>query len=572
MVTFMRGNQVVPLAPVFCLLATLYAQPLAAQEGPEQIVGQEFGSYDLDETGFIVQAYASVDPRNNHLFLTPFFAFEADKEGKLVALLDDPDTQGRRRITIHLRVYPRRQKEEIARRIQAHEKLLVPQGRFANVQTDDLITLGLRDLSITQVGNAPMFKPIRPSGPNEVSGEGLIELMADLPAADAKEFRDALSDGRRSVTFEVRASLNARRVQAAAILTVRRAEATDSEAYKTLIGNGTLFKAGVQGGVTVAPSTVMRNQRDRIAAVMRKELESKLIVDGAPKQIEWLKKQFDSFLEQAFKPEVIRMGFGQAAARLYAYDFKPGDLDPDQINKIVADVQDTFKQKKEEHEFKEAETSANVMFGVFGGTGNFRVKTDRLEKLMKDNGWRFELEGSVTVPRSLEVNIVDLQSFQVAGSFSGLLEEGERGYVVYRQPPFSTARRLDPSKPIVPEPWAEVAALRQMVNQLQQQGTSEAKRLTTVANSSLQYAVTEVVYNINTGVPLSPAAVTLDVGTWGSRVVAAWWEPIDAIPAINNLNRVNLSIINNNRVQVSLTKPSPGGAYIRLRYHILYLK
>ena len=32
------------------------------------------------------------------------------------------------------------------------------------------------------------------------------------------------------------------------------------------------------------------------------------------------------------------------------------------------------------------------MFDVFSGVGNFRVKTDRLEEMMRDNGWKFELE------------------------------------------------------------------------------------------------------------------------------------------------------------------------------------
>jgi hypothetical protein len=226
---------------------------------------------------------------------------------------------------------------------------------------------------------------------------------------------------------------------------------------KTLTGNGTLFRAGVQAGVTVAPSTVMRNQRDRIAAVIRKELESKLIIDGTVKQIDWLKKLFDSFMEQAFKPEVIQKDFGQASARLYAYDFKPADLGPEQINKIVANVQDTFKQKKDEHDFKDAETSANVMFDVFSGVGNFSVKTDRLEEMMRDNGWKFELAG-VKVPKALEVDGADLRSFHVAGSFSGFIEEGQRGAVVYQER-LSTARRLDPSKPIVLEPhwtYAEI--------------------------------------------------------------------------------------------------------------------
>lgn len=440
-----------------------FAQPLAAQEGTEALIGQELGSYPL-ETDFIVKAYADIDPKKgHHLFLTPFFAFEADKDGKLVVRLDDPDS-GRRRITINLLAYPERQKEAIANRIRLDQRMLNSSRPFIEVQADDLITLGFKNLSIIEVSDEPKFTAIPPDG-NGVTNQGKFELTADLPTSEAQAFKDALREGRRTIMFQVHASLNARKVQSTAIVTALRAEASDSEAYKTLTGNGTLFRAGVQGGVTIAPSEVTRNQRDRIEAVIGKELESKLIIDGTPKEVDWLKRQLDNFMTLAFKPDVIRQDFGQAAARLYAYDFKPSDLKPDQINKIVADVQDTFKQKKEEHEFKEAETSANVMFGIFSGTGNFRLKTDRLEEMMRDNGWKFELDSKtgVNVPRALKLYVVDLRSFHVTGSFSGLYEQAQRGLVVYQER-FSTARRLDPSKPIVPEPWAEVADLRQKLD------------------------------------------------------------------------------------------------------------
>jgi hypothetical protein len=78
------------------------------------------------------------------------------------------------------------------------------------------------------------------------------------------------------------------------------------------------------------------------------------------------------------------------------------------------------------------------------------VKTDRLEEMVRDNGWKFELIGGIKVSKSLEGYVADLRSLRVAGSFRGLIEEGQRGDVVY-QAGFSTARRLDPTKPIVRE-------------------------------------------------------------------------------------------------------------------------
>lgn len=148
MLVFKRVGHVFLLTLVPFVLAMLYVRPLSAQEGPEELRGQEFGNYNL-ETGFIVKAYASTDPTKTHLlFLTPFFAFEADENGKLVVRLDEPDSHdGRRRVTIYLLAYPERQKEVIANRIQADEQRLVPQGRFANVRPNELITLGLRGLS-----------------------------------------------------------------------------------------------------------------------------------------------------------------------------------------------------------------------------------------------------------------------------------------------------------------------------------------------------------------------------------------------------------------------------------------
>jgi hypothetical protein len=86
------------------------------------------------------------------------------------------------------------------------------------------------------------------------------------------------------------------------------------------------------------------------------------------------------------------------------------------------------------------------------------VKTGRLEEMVQDNGRKFELIGGIKMSKSLEGYVADLGSLRVAGSFSGLIEEGQRGGVVY-QARFSTARRLDPSKPIVREPhwtYAEI--------------------------------------------------------------------------------------------------------------------
>jgi hypothetical protein len=74
-----------------------------------------------------------------------------------------------------------------------------------------------------------------------------------------------------------------------------------------------------------------------------------------------------------------------------------------------------------------------LLFYVFGGMGNFRLETDRLEGMMRDNGWRFELVGSVNVPKSLEVDVANLQLFHVEESFSGLIEERQRGVVVYQE-------------------------------------------------------------------------------------------------------------------------------------------
>ncbi len=110
---------------------------------------------------------------------------------------------------------------------------------------------------------------------------------------------------------------------------------------------------------------------------------------------------------------------------------------------------------------------------------------------------------------------------------------------------------------------SELATLRSDLKSLRKALEDEAKAC------CIKYQVHEVVYNVNTKFPQSPTISTFSYGPWGSKVIAVWWEPIDAIAGIDNINRV-WATPDGNRIKVELSKPRPGGAFIRIRYHILF--
>ena len=451
----------------FCMTGFTHAQV--------QYVAEEWGVVPvpgLENHSVSVMAYVNAND-DSSLILSPFYCMKADKDGRLVVDLDKPDLNNQMtKLTVYVIKSPKNYIDAIANLIQTTELMKFPRGKYANINSIQLITPTVKDLRIEDTSTPMLFSAVPLPGSGLV---GEIPVSALIPTHDAAEYADDLRNGRVNLTLSLMGTLDARRTQTTIRLSGSTIRAVDTDAYKRLVGNGGAFKYGVDdAGGSFEPAALTREQRDQFLGDVKSEIKTRINITGRTPEgyqqfMQQLNSEFTDFISKAFKEQTVSNMFGVELSRLYRYDFDPSDLTPDQIDKLVAKIQHDFADQTSDKMNIQVDAKASGFFGLASGEVNTNINKEILHKRMENRGWSFDSPGKFGVPRGMKIYIVDKQNIRSTGTFVLDMNQGVFAPLLVSEK-IPASLRVDPGKAVVPDPWASVVELKQRLTALDRPG------------------------------------------------------------------------------------------------------
>jgi hypothetical protein len=377
------------------------------------LLGDEYKNADsvLTDIGQKSNVFKPADlVRDTQLYFTPFFVFKGNADGRLYVKLDSPLPGSQyRRLHIYLLISPVQKTQAIAQMIRTDEHIRPALSQFANVQVADLISIPFASLRVSDEQQPELFKTQMIT---DLSLLSEVELVAELKDPEASQFAKELESGDVLRTFEVRYEFNARTTISSARGSMNSVSLSQTDAVKSLKGAANAFSFAVgQGGGSLGGTLVTRDQKSKFEASLRTEMQVTYEYES-PDQLKVVQEEIDKYMKQVFKEEKIQAdeNFAKNIASLSAYGFQPSDLKADEMDKFVADVKNFFQSENQEKMTVGA--SGNVGYGPLsmGSSGNY--SKEELRKLMEDKGWKFETSGKYTIPKSLDVYLVDNTALQ----------------------------------------------------------------------------------------------------------------------------------------------------------------
>jgi hypothetical protein len=392
---------------------------------PARPVGEEFlnVSAPLQDIGAKSDAYlASAAEDEGRLFFTPFFAFKADRDKKLAAIRQNPPPgQQLHSVLLTLLFSPQVKIEAITAFIRSQEQSAVPPGRFSSFQSKSLIPIPMTKLTIEEIAEGKVFKTVRlgEKGEETLQDEVTIETIGFTEEVADKLIAD-LREGRFIPRFKITYQLNAVFTDSASLAEVRVANAASTKAVQELLGSGRAFKFNLdQTGAALGADTtiITRDQKADFQGDLQNQITIAFVVQD-PQDLAILRENVDKYINSALSPFNISLtdAFAKDIAKLSDFSFSPSDLQPDQINSLVASVKDAF-QSKDETKIK-TEFAAGASFLGIGGDASGSFALDTLQERMEEKGWQFETQGNITVPKSFEVFVIDKKSLRRESNFA----------------------------------------------------------------------------------------------------------------------------------------------------------
>jgi hypothetical protein len=554
--------------------------------GQIQLVGEHLTNPSPPELAVIGQrplVYLPVRTDSNVLYFTPFFVFENKSDGPLKVDVNEPLKQGDPWVVrLTLLVSPNWLLGSLATEVRkwasspANDKY----SRYKAIDAKSLIPTEFTYISVQQDDDNPLFKPVQR---NDITTQQPIYLDAPLATKEqATELARKLADRRTSPRFSIKYRLYARVTVSETSVKVSGISVSQTEGVKSLLGAGKAFRASVspEGGTTVVGedrSVVTRDQKDAFAARVRNELAADYVIEN-PADLAFIEGKLKEYFGTMFHEKDI--AFDQIAAEmkyLSNYSFSPGDLTPDKIQKLSVEAKNFLQTKDQSKVSFSGSGSASYM--GFGGSASASYSRDELRERMVDKGWKFGVDGEFYTPKSLQVFIVNKKelanNFQIDISVSRRLREMTPfGAEVSTAQGFSddSARRgyesltgqnlaldIEKMSRAIADNSAALEDLRKLIGFLK--------------SSHLKYKSIE--QTLNRGVfatsPQNNQFTRVDIGNFGSKVIGVWWEPTNGVRGSTELVRA-WTKWEGNMAWIEFARESNQGAFIAVRYHVLYIE
>jgi len=252
-----------------------------------------------------------------------------------------------------------------------------------------------------------------------------------LPTDRANQLRGLLVNKQAVARFAVTVGVNARFTTSESAVQVQKLETKSTNSVVSLKGSGTALKIdiGPQGTTVGQSQTVLtRDQKQRFEGAFRQEISETWQVES-DRDRSLLNERLDKYLQSAFTRMDVSLddNFGKALSGLAAYGFSPTDLTPDELQRFGADLKQSYSLDKKTVSDVQLAAKADVI-GVGGGSASANLKSEEHIKTLQDLGWKFEQQGNVRIPKSLEVYALNTQNLNQDISLNLMLKRLYRGF------------------------------------------------------------------------------------------------------------------------------------------------
>lgn len=358
------------------------------------------------------------DSQKKKFIHTPFFAFETNKDNKII-VRKNKLSNNKTQVIISLLCSPVNLKEALAEHLRMNA--LKYSKDFQNISTDDLITPNFKSLSITDVTGDATFTF---SKNNTVvnSRPPKIDLVMIVDDNKADEIITELQTNTREFRFQITYEVDAKFIVSSSDVTGTVANVRKTDAFQELKGSASAFKWAAdygQGSVTKDATVLTRNQKQSFYGRLENELQIKYDIDvNSPDDITILQTELDKYFKDILSPVNINLQSGEFSkeiARLSSYGFSPKDIEPDEVNKFVSDIKNFLQDESKTVLDIDVTAKGGGFFGLISADLNTKYKKDEFVKKLRDNGWKIDFDGKTYIPKSMEIYVVNNQFLEQKG-------------------------------------------------------------------------------------------------------------------------------------------------------------
>jgi hypothetical protein len=428
----------------------------------------------LRDIGAKSHVYLPASKSDRQLFFQPFFAMKADRDRKLKVTVSKGSKAAKKVISVWILISPQNKVDAIASYIRSQEAINPRDERFAKLQSSDLIGIPFINLEVSERGSKVGFSPVKLESH---AAQGELQLDAEVSADKADEIAEGIRLKSIRPIFRIQYELNARIQLSQSQIQADTRFFHETKAVKDLLGAASAAeKFGWKihtTGTQFSQPFLTRDQKSTFEGRLRNQVVMLIqLEDDRDSQFVQFMQNYLSKVLKMTTLDLDKTSLGKELSRLSAYDFDPKDLRPDQIDQLVLDVKNFFsKENADEHMFK---AGASASYLGIGGSASTEISGKELRKSMQDKGWKFSVNGKISIPRALEVHLINNTALKTEGVYSLTVERNRKGFIRLEHQ-ISTESPLFDRSPgdvvvTVEELRAEVARLRTNLKQLEDAG------------------------------------------------------------------------------------------------------
>jgi hypothetical protein len=251
-------------------------------------------------------------------------------------------------------------------------------------------------------GDLPDFERIAIADAQAFPSRQIISSRLFTTQQDAEASRQKYLTG-TSLQFKIKASLFADVQESKSSVRNEQVSIKKTNAFTDLDGSAPAFQiTGAQNSVSIDPNHIplTRNQLQDFQGALSQEITQQYTIQD-PTDLQFLQSQLDKALSKVTTPKDISSDFGTELAGMRAYGFNASDLKPDEVDNLVSNVQQFFRQTAS----STFSASASGSFMGIGASGSMSMS--QLKDQMTAAGWNFQTQGIFTIPKSLTINVLD---------------------------------------------------------------------------------------------------------------------------------------------------------------------
>ena len=364
-------------------------------------------------------------------YYTPFFAFKSDGQGRLIVKIQPTASPLVSQLSIWLLISPQVKVNAIANFLRNDGSAATV---FHSIAPSQLTGLPLARLSVKQQTDDASPGPIvtfRPVVLQNQSAQAELMLSAYVSATDAASISDSLRDGIVIPEFEIDYSVNAVLADAQSAIQADLITLSDSNAAKSLANAprlGDQFAFAYSGGaLQVRQPFMTRAQSSSFSAKLKSEMRVVATIHNESDTL-FLESSLDTFVDKLFVSAAIDTDatpLGQQLRNMSVFGLAGKSFDPDKVDQLVADIKNFFVNEAQEVFTTDVDTDGDVYWWLVDVSADGTQTRDEFKRRLVEKGWKFEAKGMVSVPKALEVDVIDSAVLRNSGSFSILQERSK---------------------------------------------------------------------------------------------------------------------------------------------------